>query len=369
MKKMRFIGLTMGDYNNTLSRSGVNYNIFKRLSRMSDRYIVFDTDIGKLKKAILAGLYFSRDRKIWRNRVHQNPMAFAWRTKRADKFLRNVWKNYNFIFQDSAMFMPGYKDKLPFFSYHDSNVVLSSKFKPFSQGSHYQGNILRTTFLQEKEVYQRATSIFTMSNWCKCSMIRDFDIPEDKVITVYAGANQTPGDFKKEYDGRTILFIGRNFQRKGGPVLIEAFTRVRREIPDAKLVIIGPPDKFCEKGIECPGMVTQKDKLDKYFKDACIFAMPSYYEPFGIVFAEAFAYKIPCIGTNVCAMPEIIENEKGGYVVPPGNSKALAKRLIEILKNDGLAKSMGEFGFSKYIQHFNWDVVLDKISSHAQRQI
>jgi glycosyltransferase involved in cell wall biosynthesis len=89
------------------------------------------------------------------------------------------------------------------------------------------------------------------------------------------------------------------------------------------------------------GGVTDPKELSKFFREASLFVLPSFFEPFGIVFAEAFAFKNPCIGTDICAMPEIIEQEKGGFLVPPNDPNVLADRIIMRLKDQTLSRNMG----------------------------
>ena len=92
-----------------------------------------------------------------------------------------------------------------------------------------------------------------------------------------------------------------------------------------------------------------------------LFVLPSLYEPFGIVFAEAMSYKLPCIGTNTYAMPEIIDEGKSGYLVPIDDSTMLANRIISILKSPDTAKEMGNNGYIKYLQNYTWDAVVQKM--------
>ena len=107
--------------------------------------------------------------------------------------------------------------------------------------------------------------------------------------------------------------------------------------------------------------------FDEYSK-ATVFVMPSIYEPFGIVFAEAMAHKLPCIGTNNCAMPEIISENKSGFLVPVEDSHILAKRIIEILKTPELAEEMGIYGYEKYRQNFTWGRVAEKIETRIREK-
>jgi glycosyltransferase involved in cell wall biosynthesis len=136
---------------------------------------------------------------------------------------------------------------------------------------------------------------------------------------------------------------------------------VKKEVPDVRLLVVGPTLDLNIDGVEVKNLVTDREELSRYFKQASVFVMPSFYEPFGIVFAEAFAYKNPCIGTNICAMPEIIEEGKGGFLVAPGDYVALAERIIMLLKDKALACEMGEYGYRKVRDIYNWDIVVRKM--------
>lgn len=363
--KIKLVGLTLGDPFDPTSRSGVNYEIFSRFREKFDLMDVFDLDVGGFWKLFLGARNFSFHRRTWGNKLHQNPLAFKIRTDMAQRKLERITYKFDLVYQDGAMFMPGWIPKVPYVSYHDSNVILSAKGKPYSHGAHYTERNLGKTVKQEKMVYENATLIFAMSNWLKQSLVEDFGISEQKILTVYAGTNLPADDFNKIHDGKTILFVGRNFERKGGKILLEAFRLVRKEVRKARLLIVGPESHFTEEGIEFLGPVKDKLRLAKLFRDASVFVLPSFYEPFGIVFAEAFAHKTPCVGTNICAMPEIIENGKGGFVVPPGEPQTLARRMTELLKDEGLMRRMGNYGFVKARAVYNWDVVVEKMLVHC----
>lgn len=368
-RKIKVVGLTLGDPFSRASRSGVNYSIFSRIREKCELLDVFDLDLKGAQKILSALMSFSPNRRRWSNKLHQSPRAFRIRTLMAQKILSEVPSGYDLIYQDGAMFMPGKQPAVPFVSYHDSNVILSVRGGPFAHGAHYHGRSFQETLDQERIVYEKAALIFTMSDWLRDSMIRDFGISEEKVVTVYAGTNLASENFDKKYDGKTILFVGNNFERKGGSVLLEAFKIVRKEIKDAKLIIVGPELNLNEEGIVIKGNMSDKEELAQCFRNASLFVLPSFYEPFGIVFAEAFAFKNPCIGSNTCAMPEIIEEGKGGFLVPKGDSKILADRMISLLKDENLSRRMGSYGYEKARTIFNWDVVVDKMIAHSMRVI
>ena len=365
--KLKILGLTLGDPFSKTTRSGVNYNIFSRLADRSELINVIDLDIKGLNKIMLALTNISVNRRKWGNKIHQNPSAFHIRTKTAQKKIEELNDKIDLIYQDGAMFMPGYENNIPFITYNDSNVILSSKGGKYAHGMHYKGKNLRKTIQQEKSVYEKATMIFTMSDWLKRSLIEDFNISEEKITTVYAGTDIKINNDVKYYDGKTILFIGKNFERKGGKVLLDAFKYVKKEIKDSRLIIIGPNINIDQDGVQVKGIINDKEEITKHLLQASVFALPSFFEPFGIVFVEAFAFKIPCIGTNICAMPEIIEEGKGGFLVEPGDSKNLANKIIMILKDVKLAQEMGNYGYCKSQKIFNWDIIVDKILSVSSR--
>lgn len=362
-EKIKILGLTLGEPLSQSSRSGVNYNVFSRLnsSELCELVDVFDLDLGGFNKVYSAIRNFSPNRTRWGSKLHQNPWAFDTRTRLAERRIRSVLTEIDLIYQDGAMFMPGFAPKFPFVSYHDSNVILSANGGAFAHGAHYKGKMLSKTIDQERSLYEKARIIFTMSDWLKDSIVEDFGIDEGKIHTIYAGTNQRIDDFDKSYDGKTILFVGKDFERKGGKILLEAFKSVKKQIKDARLVIIGTTLNIDQIGVEVKGLINDKNELEKYYKQASLFVLPSLFEPFGIVFAEAFAYKLPCIGANSCAMPEIIEDGKGGFLVEPNSIGSLSEKIIQILSDESLSKNMGDFGYSKVKKVFDWDVVVNKM--------
>ena len=365
--KIRLVGLTLGDPFSRSSWSGINNSVFCRFKDRCEIVALLDLDLQGFNKYWSALKNFSIERRRWGNKLHQNPWAFKVRTEMAIRKLKEISSEFDLIYQEGAMFMPGEEPCVPFVSYHDSNVILSSRGGVFAQGSHYGGKKFNQTIAQEKRVYENAALIFSMSDWLKRSFVHDFNIPEGKIITVYAGTNLEITDFEKDYDGKTILFVGKNFERKGGETLLKAFRIVKREIKDAKLIIIGPELNMNDDGISVKGLITDKDELIKNFKEASVFVLPSFYEPFGIVFAEAFALKNPCIGSNICAMPEIIEEGKGGFLVKPGDYKYLATQIITLLKDEKLSRTMGSYGYEKVKKIFNWNIVVDKMLYHCSK--
>jgi len=278
---------------------------------------------------------------------------------------------YDFIFHISNV--PPMKHDSPFSIYTD--VARRDCDKEFITWRLYglpKGAIItmgRRELKMEAAAFMAASRIFTFCDYIKKVLIRDYKIDPKKIITVGAGPNfkRLPKKVDKQYDGKTILFVGRDFFRKGGIALLGAFKIIKKEIPDARLIIVSYPLKVWSRGrnLESLGIII-KEKANKrllgvLYRKASVFVMPSLYEAFGIAFLEAMAYKLPCIGTNKCAMPEIIDDGKTGFLVPPNNPQALAEKIIFLLRHKKIAREMGERGRKKVINYYNWDLVAKRM--------
>jgi glycosyltransferase involved in cell wall biosynthesis len=223
----------------------------------------------------------------------------------------------------------------------------------------------------EKGLYEHAHFIFTTSNNTWNSLINDYGIEPQKVIRVNYGAPLAyDPNFSKTSSNKIILFVGKDFKRKGGYVLLDAFKKVRNIIKEAQLIIVGPSNeslKILQPGVSFIGHVNDKEMVNQLYKDASVFVMPSYCEPFGLVFLEAMAYKLPCIGTAIDAIPEIIEDRKTGFLVPPGDADSLADKLIILLTRNDLLEKMGTEGRKRLDRAFQWDELGEKINYYLRQ--
>jgi glycosyltransferase involved in cell wall biosynthesis len=219
----------------------------------------------------------------------------------------------------------------------------------------------------ERESYHNATMIFTFSDNTRNSVIKDYGGDEERVVTTYSGVNlkELP-TFKKDYSNKTILFTGIEFERKGGPTLKKAFKEVKKEVTDAKMVIVGAEPQINISDITIKGYINRGELLELY-KEASIFAMPSICDPFPNVFFEAMAYKTPCIGSTASGIPEMIEDGKTGFLVPVNDHKKLADKLILLLENEDLMKKMGERGRKRVEKYFTWDLVVERMTKEFDR--
>jgi len=202
-------------------------------------------------------------------------------------------------------------------------------------------------------LYPKADKIIAVSEGIKEDLIKSFHVPEEKITIIYNPVDineigmlsQEEADHPWFQDKLPIIVsVGRLTRQKGYPYLIKAFSIVRESLP-CRLFIIGEgedkekliqmaKESIYAKDIEFIGF--QKNPF-KYMAKSSIFVMSSLYEGFGNVLVEAMALGLPVVSTDCPSGPsEIIDNKKNGLLVPVKNEKALAKAILDILKNDTL---------------------------------
>ncbi len=166
--------------------------------------------------------------------------------------------------------------------------------------------------------------------------------------------------------GPIILSNGRLVEQKGFPTLIKALQLVRGEIADAQLVVIGrgPLKDELERGAAGLGLKDAlrfvsgipEEEMPLYYNMAEVFALPSYYEPSAVALYEALGCGRPIVATSAGGNPEIVTPECG-HIIPAREPEAMAERLLELLSDQNLRRSMGQASRQRAETLFDWDVI------------
>jgi glycosyltransferase involved in cell wall biosynthesis len=100
-----------------------------------------------------------------------------------------------------------------------------------------------------------------------------------------------------------------------------------------------------------------------------VFCFPSLWEGFGIPLAEAQAVGKPVVAFNNCAVPEVVEDQRTGILVPPRNWRKLAKSVVFLLKNRDVAYVMGKAGRERVGRLFTWDRVAKVVETAYEKAV
>lgn len=298
--------------------------------------------------------------------------AYLKKSSYVQHYITTSGRTYDAIYQIGGLWNPIHEDvDLPLVLSLDYTSMLSEK-----RGSEWkrQPGIEREFWIKEEaKLFKRANVICATTINAKNSLITDYDVAINKIHVVGPGVSAPFDKLEPErmpdYKSKRILFIGKGFKGKGLDTLLDAFTIVRQQLPDAVLTIIGPKAEVQGDGIEFLGRINNKETVKEWYYKSAIFVMPSIFEPVGQVFLEAMSCKLPCIGTTLDAMPELIDNYISGYTIEPGNKKELANRIIELLTDTNQSFTKGMAGFNKLCNEFTWDIVGKKIISKIDEVI
>lgn len=214
----------------------------------------------------------------------------------------------------------------------------------------------------QREFLFSCKGIFTMSHWLKDSLVNKYGIPENKVTYAGGGANIDPN--KIDYSmktGNKILFVGRDFERKGGYLLLEAFKLAKQKRSDLELFIIGPSGMNVnfETGIHFVGDINSNE-LSYYYNLCDIFCMPSYFEAYGLVFAEALIYGLPCIARNSFEMKYFITPGINGDLIDNDDYVVLSQKILALLQDYSIMKTVRDRK-EMYINEYSWNTVAERI--------
>ena len=301
----------------------------------------------------------------WRWFYRRTDLAFQWMSRKARRHWLVHASEYDAVLQSGVLFHgapPRTPDRLPYVLHLDHTYALSKHAAPVP-GLRSSTPASPAWEAMERRAYQDADAILVMSQCVKHSLIEDYQVDPQKVTVVGGGPNfpEIPATCGRPQASPTILFVGKDFERKGGPVLLDAFRSVRASMPEAQLLVIGPRSIPDTPGVTLLGTLSHEQMVDVY-QQARVFVMPSWREPFGIAFIEAMAHGLPCIGTRIEAIPEIIDENRTGLLVEPGHPEQLAASLLQLLSNPQLAADMGAAGYAKVRETLNWEKVAERMA-------
>jgi len=240
-------------------------------------------------------------------------------------------------------------------------TVIGIDFTSVLASQEYTDSEFRWTYhpnvLLDKRVFEAAACIVTWSERARRSVIEDYQIDERKVKTIPPGVNLDLLTFsdkeKRDYSLPKILFVGADFQRKGGYDLLEVFLKTFSDSAELHLVTSAPfecnhPNVHLHTNVQA-----YSPEWLKLYAEADIFVMPTYAEALGLVFMEAMAAGLPVIATNLPQIAELVRHGETGFLIQPGDRHTLAANIRHLIENPTLGSEMGAKGRRIVEQKFN----------------
>lgn len=182
-------------------------------------------------------------------------------------------------------------------------------------------------------------------------------------------------EFKQSHNlqnKKVVLFGGRISGLKGGEQAMRALLRIRKQIPNAVLLVVGKQNQYLadmqklakdlkiEESIIATGWLSGSELKLAYHASEVVVVPSLYLDPFPTVVLEAMACKKPVVATCFGGSPETVVDGETGYIVNPYNIESFAAKITDLLKNPAKAQAFGEAGYLRALESFSLNRMVEK---------
>ena len=251
-------------------------------------------------------------------------------------------------------------------------------------GEHYghdTGNSLAEglKWRANRACFARAARIVTWAEWTKRGLVDRYEVPAEKVVVVPPGVHYDAWATPRGRDGESsadrpvrVLFVGGDFERKGGLLLVDAIGRLRADGLNVEVDLVTAGDPGAVPGVTVHhGMRPNSPELIALYRAADIFCLPTFGDCLPMVLSEAGAVGLPLVASDVGAISEIVRPEVTGLLVAVGETDALTSALRRLVLDPQLRRKLGTTAQETVRQDFdaarNASRVVDLLLEVSQR--
>lgn len=227
----------------------------------------------------------------------------------------------------------------------------------------YELNVLEAMALKKADL------IVASSEWNARSIVEEYRTHPQKVRVVPLGANFSSPPPKEEVlrkeksDRCRLLFVGSDWDRKGGEIAFEALLKLHEMGIQAELIVCGctPPGRFSHEHMRVIPFLNKNDEkqrreLEMLFMTSDFFFLPTRGDCTPIVFCEANAYGLPVITTNTGGVSGVIAEGENGFMLPyAARGTAYAELIVSLYRDDQRYASLVRSSRAAFDNKLNWD--------------
>lgn len=300
-----------------------------------------------------------------------------------------LWKLVKFLKDNQVSILHCHRHKATFYGVLAASLAKTPVIFSHVHGLRRTRTVLRR--LKNRLIHGMVSKVITVSDSVRDDVLASNPhLSPEKVITIRNSIDVTKfADVKAtKEDARNILglpqnafvfgTVGRLVPTKGQSYLIEAFAKVYQINPTAHLVFIGDgrlENELKEQALHlgCLDAITfsgHRTDVPEVIRAFDGFLLPSLAEGLPASLLEAMAAYIPCIASAVGGIPEVIDCEKLGYLVPPKDSEALAQAMIEFSqKTDQERLLMGRAAHDHVERFYSQSVFVEKLEELYRNEL
>jgi glycosyltransferase involved in cell wall biosynthesis len=313
---------------------------------------------------------FARGRFVGRSAPRIRPNWY-WSRAGFERFSRRLAARLHDLPEDSVLLQVGTHVRAPAhttdaYCVTDCTVLQALEGGEFAV-SHVSARVAREAVECQGEVFASCRKVFTLSRWAADSVVQQYGIPSDRVVVVGAGANlgmrpERRHDTANPY----VLFVGLDWEQKGGPLLLEAFRLLRASYPAIRLKIVGCAPPVEEPGVDVIGYLSPKQpesrrRLEALYGGASCFVLLSRFDCFPNVVLEAQLAGVPVVVLRGQGRAEAVRHGETGIVVDRPEPGLVANALETVLRDSFGQGRLGQAAERWAEQRFTWPQVVDHI--------
>jgi glycosyltransferase involved in cell wall biosynthesis len=232
----------------------------------------------------------------------------------------------------------------------DATPILMDEYLGIYQPGHKRDlpkSLRRLRYFLTKKVYHDAKYILAWSNIVKKSLVEDYNVPENKIAIVPPGVDLQQWNMEEKKSSLSarrfkVLFVGAEFVRKGGDLLLELARQERFKQFEFHFVSRTFSGEKTDNVFVYEDVVPNSDRLMALYRDADILALPTRGDfcPTNTI-CEAMATGLPVISTNVGGLDEIVKHGETGYIIRVNDKDSLSKALLTLADDGALRTRLG----------------------------
>lgn len=380
-KPLKIAFLTATDARNKRARSGTIYYMAEALQKHCGDVYYLGPLNSRMEK--VTRLFNNISLKLFKaSYAHEHSILLSWIYSRiiCEKLKE---EDFDVIFAPVASTeLALLRTNIPIIYTADATFNLISNYYPdYFSGqlkiSREEGNFI------EQAAINKADLLLYPSIWAGNSAIKYYGADKSKVKIIPFGANidLTPSREevlkKSRSDKCRLLFLGVDWERKGGEIAFETLIELGRLGVDVELTVCGviPPEEFKHEKMKVVPFLDKNDpednqKLRDLFTESDFLILPSRMEAYGVVFCEANAYGLPAITTDTGGIPGVIEDGRNGYMLPLKSRGNEYARLIKDLYGDEERYlKLSRTSRDAFDEKLNWDSWAKQVSQLIKDKI
>ena len=363
MRKLRVAYVTQYDAKDISTWSGLGYYI----SRALEPHVRSIGFIGNLEfrnplMSYFKRLYYS---KVTGSNYLVDRSAEVGRQLAREVAHRLSAGSYDVVICPSTMPIAYLDTRLPLIAWIDATfaAMLNYYFFDVCAESVDDGNLM------EQNCLEKARLVAYASDWAAASAIRDYGAMPATVRVIPFGANMEGAPQREDIQKRLsvpvkLLFVGRDWERKGGEIAFETLVALQRSGVPAELSVVGcvPPEHIKNRNMFVYPKLDKRNPSDvamlsELYLNAHFLLLPSRAECYGLALCEANAFGVPVLATDTGGIPTIVKDGVNGFLMSrEANGETYCSKIVDIIGNACYYSDLSNSARARYESDLNWDV-------------